>query len=121
MPERQCEQCGNAYTPHQHNQRFCTRICSDAWWRDTRREGVDLLRNSYFGRGLVDADAPGGQFARVTERTVIGASPSAQTAAPNWSRDPVPPEPPLGIDVEAVPDLGFPQEGGCHAADPADR
>jgi hypothetical protein len=35
---------------------------------------------------------------------VIGTVP---LAAPNWARDPVPIEPPLGIDIEAVPDLGF--------------
>jgi hypothetical protein len=103
MPKKQCEQCGEEYLPRQHNQRFCGRTCSDAHYRDECRRGIELLRSqTYSGRVLAEAaDAPG-RFAAVGAVAFGGPLPVA-----DCSRDPVPREPPLGIDVEATPDLGF--------------
>lgn len=44
--ERQCEQCGESFTPRQFNQRFCNRICSDTWHRDERRSALKLYRTA---------------------------------------------------------------------------
>jgi hypothetical protein len=55
---------------------------------------------------------PGGRFAAIEPRTIVGSAPTYQ--APRqpegspWHHDPVPDEEPLGIDVTATPDIGEP-------------
>jgi len=66
-------------------------------------------------------DDEGGRFAK--PQTVIGSD-GAQypMAAPNWSLDPVPPEPPTGHDINEAPIVGEPHEiakslaGEAHAS-----
>lgn len=94
-----CAYCGLNYTPRQDPQRFCSYACRMDYWRDTRRQGVELLRNTfegnatmtkpttYFEMAQVDADESGGRFGRQTPRAVTGAGPALPLAAPAWSRD----------------------------------
>ncbi len=57
MSEQQCDECGSAFRPRQHNQRFCCRACSDDWHSDERRRGIDILRNrhEWTGQDLLDS------------------------------------------------------------------
>jgi hypothetical protein len=65
--------------------------------------------NTYFDRAQNDPDAPGGRYAKPSI-PVVGAGP-LPLAVPAWSRDlaAMPLEPPLGADVNAVPDLCMPE------------
>jgi len=67
---------------------------------EERRRGVELLRNSstYFGRALVDGD--GGRYAQVGAVAIGEPLPPAV----EWLRDPVPNEPPLGYEIDAIDD-----------------
>jgi hypothetical protein len=44
MAEKICEFCANPFTPIMERQRFCCRVCLDAWFAEERREAVALLR-----------------------------------------------------------------------------
>jgi hypothetical protein len=50
MIERTCEACLEKFTPHQQRrnriQRFCCRVCSDAWFADERRAAVEFFRRN---------------------------------------------------------------------------
>jgi hypothetical protein len=64
---------------------------------------------------IADAAGPGGRFARLTPAAVTGATPIPQVprlpASSPWSSgDPVGPEPPLGLDVNAVEPVGIAPE-----------
>lgn len=98
MSEKQCEHCGKPYVPRQHNQRFCGPACSAEWHQEERRRAIEMLRNTYFGREFLCED----------RHAALGSEPMNLPVA-EWCRDPVPTEPPLGVDVGAVPDLGFPE------------
>lgn len=98
MTERRCENCRKPYQPRQYNQRFCSGTCNDAWRHAEQRRAIELLRNTYFGRELLSED----------RHAALGSEPMTLPVA-DWCRDPVPTEPPLGVDVGAVPDLGFPE------------
>jgi hypothetical protein len=91
--------------------------------------------NTYLAHAQADADlASGGRFAKVEATRVTGVPrfPALPTSSP-WSRDPVPPEPPLGQDVDAtmvpvgtereiersIRDLGGPLSEAPVAAGPA--
>jgi hypothetical protein len=52
-------------------------------------------------------DTAGGRFAATGSHTVVGAQPLPKypAASTPFQRDPVPDEPPLGIDINAMPEL----------------
>jgi hypothetical protein len=56
----------------------------------------------------------GGRFAKVTPSTVVGAAPVTsvprQPEGSHWHSDPMPMEPPLGLDINAVEPVGEPHE-----------
>jgi hypothetical protein len=86
----------------------------------TRRETLENDRRvragqTMFGRAQADADAEyGGRFAALSKPVVVGSGPTYPQlpASSSWSHDPVPPEPPLGIDVNAVEPVGTSAEIG---------
>jgi hypothetical protein len=43
---KKCQQCGEPFAPYVGRQRFCCRVCSDAWYAAERKEAVALLRQS---------------------------------------------------------------------------
>jgi hypothetical protein len=54
------------------------------------------------------AEETGGRFARNTQVSIAGTSaiPHAdKLAAPTWSHDVVPPEPPTGYEIDSLPDM----------------
>jgi hypothetical protein len=61
--------------------------------------------NTLLARAQADADEVGGRFAKLTPTVVVGISPSPYPPLPegSWMADPVPPEPPLNEDINAVP------------------
>ncbi|TFV74113.1 hypothetical protein E4K64_19160 [Bradyrhizobium frederickii] len=102
---KRCQQCGEDFTPYMGRQRFCCRECSDAWFAEERRTAVRRLRES------AGDEAPQSYFAMEAARldanaTLIGSATPPPLAAPQWSRDlaALPKEPPLGDDVNALPD-----------------
>ena len=101
MEERHCAKCGETFIPRQHNQRFCNSVCGTAWFAEERRRGVELLRNSqtYFGRAMLEG-GDSGRYAQVGPVAIGDALPPAA----EWLRDPVPDEPPLGYEIDAVPE-----------------
>jgi hypothetical protein len=63
--------------------------------------------STYFHQQALADPQPGGRYRQPRPR-VTGTEPSVDApAAPNWSRDPCGPEPPLGYSVDEVPDLGM--------------
>jgi hypothetical protein len=64
-------------------------------------------RNTYLAHAQADADAAGGRFAKVnaTEVTGVPRYPTLPAGSP-FHHDPVPPEPPLGQDVNAMQPVG---------------
>jgi hypothetical protein len=79
---------------------------------------TDDKPNSMFARAVHDAaEETGGRFARNTQVSIAGTSaiPHAdKLAGPEWSQDHVPPEAPLGTEIDWVPDMttvdGSPRE-----------
>ena len=89
MTEVKCQFCGNEYLPDRSTQRFCSKVCSDRWWAAERCRGIEALRSqTYFGMTLLEAAENQGRYAQVG--AIGGPLP-----APNWSRDPTGPEPPI--------------------------
>lgn len=100
MVKQKCEYCGELYLPRQHNQRFCGSVCATAYHQAERRRAVELLRSqTYYGRELVGAAEAGGRYAAVGAVNLGGPLPVS-----NWSHDPTGTEPPLGVDIETVPE-----------------
>jgi hypothetical protein len=70
------------------------------------REGATFLDHA-----RAEASEPRGRFSATNKETVVGSMPTVNyPAAPNWSPDPVPPEPSLGVEVDAQEAVGTPQE-----------
>jgi protein-arginine kinase activator protein McsA len=44
MAEKSCENCGNPFNQYMDRQRFCCRVCSDAWFQNERRQAVEWFR-----------------------------------------------------------------------------
>jgi hypothetical protein len=100
--------------------------------QQTRRQ---VLKDTYFNRAQSDADMIGGRFKKETETRVTGVpSYPKQPASSPWASDPVPPEEPLGYDINALPELGgassaslpcagsaTPTEGGLSSNSPPDN
>jgi hypothetical protein len=65
---------------------------------------------TYFARAFksLTEEHAGGRFSNTGRPTLTGTSATGPLVAPDWSVDPVPAEPPLGADVNELPDLGFP-------------
>jgi hypothetical protein len=60
---------------------------------------------------ISEASEPRGRFSATNKETVVGSMPVVNyPAAPNWSPDPVPPEPALGFEIDTVEVVGTPQE-----------
>jgi hypothetical protein len=61
--------------------------------------------STYVGRAEAEADEAGGRYAKLKPSTVVGSSATPQyPRQPEegpWTADPVPPEPLLGVDVNA--------------------
>jgi hypothetical protein len=79
----------------------------------TQREKAEILRNdranTYAGRAQTEADEIQGRFAQEHKATVIGSDGAPdypQLPENSWTNDPVPPEEPLGIDVNYVEPQG---------------
>jgi hypothetical protein len=53
-----------------------------------------------------EADTPRGRFTTVEKATVIGVGPPSYPKGPDWTVDPVGPEPNLGFDVNAMQPTG---------------
>lgn len=43
---KKCERCGDDFTPYMGRQRFCCRVCSDAWFANERRAAVRRYRET---------------------------------------------------------------------------
>jgi hypothetical protein len=39
-----CEMCGEAMVPYHGYDRFCSRVCSDRWFQEERRQAVAYFR-----------------------------------------------------------------------------
>src|SRR5262249_27697905 len=125
MRNAKCEWCGEPLTPYQSTQRFCCRECNDAWFTEERRQANQILprerahggapcmsnRDTYFSRAIAEAEPSSGRFANIDRSTVTAAGgpryPELPTSSP-WHSDPVPPEVPLGFDINEVPAVGEP-------------
>ena len=56
---------------------------------------------------ISEANENRGRFAATNKETVVGSMPVVNyPAAPNWAPDPVPPEPPLNVDIDAQEPVG---------------
>jgi hypothetical protein len=116
MSKQKCECCGVEYWPRQSNQRFCTPSCNHAWNGAAAQRGRELLRaeqgTTYaaLAAGAL-GDECGGRFASPDRRPLSTVCDLPPDAVSGWAHDPVPPEPPLGIDVNEV---GFAAEGQRH-------
>src|SRR5580698_8811631 len=117
MPDKNCEQCNDPFSPREAKQRFCCRACSDEWFQNERREAVRLLRQSareegstHFSRASADDDAPGGRWAKPPAHVTGSTTLAPMLPAPTWTQARIPDEPPLGMDVNALPDLGMPAQ-----------
>jgi hypothetical protein len=68
-----------------------------------------MARNTYFGHaGDVELEL-GGRFAKLTPTTVTGSEPTVKypkLESGPWAKDECPPEPPLGIDINAQEPVG---------------
>jgi len=65
--------------------------------------------DTLFSRQQNELDESGGRYAKQTSTTLTGtakASVPQQPVNSPWHGDPVPPEPPLGVDIEFVGELG---------------
>jgi hypothetical protein len=92
------------------------RLSAELRYRD--RDG----RSTYFAHaGDVELEM-GGRFAKVLPTTVVGSEPVVKypklPEGSPWAKDECPPEPGLGIDVNAMEALGEPHEqAASHAGD----
>jgi hypothetical protein len=92
----------------------------------TQAERQEALRNdTYHGRASHDLEL-GGRFAAINKPSIIGAASAKYPKLPSsspWSADPVPPEEPLGFEINALEPVGTAAEIEAslgEAAAPAD-
>jgi hypothetical protein len=113
MTHRNCEWCGETFWARL-NQRFCQLSCNQAWNNEAARRGRELLRQqqattyAQLAAGAL-GDEAGGRFAVARPKPQMNEFREGPWPVPDWSHDPVGPEPPLGFDINEVPDLGFPE------------
>jgi hypothetical protein len=75
---------------------------------EVRAAKAERVHSSYFAHAVADADlAAGGRFVKVNAVKVTGvpAVPALPASSP-FASDPVPPEPQLGVDVNAMEPVG---------------
>ena len=75
----------------------------------TQREKREVLKDTYLSRAQADAEMSlGGRFKKQTETHVTGVPryPAQPTNSPWSTPDPTGPEPPLGYEIDALPELG---------------
>jgi len=74
----------------------------------SQSERERILRNDTFqSRAQAEADEIRGRFSQIEKSNVVGATPTPPyPAGPNWSVDPVPPEPPLGVPIDTHEPVG---------------
>ena len=41
---KRCEECDAEFIPYMARQKFCCRVCSDAWYASERRQAVEFFR-----------------------------------------------------------------------------
>jgi len=73
--------------------------------QQTRRE---VLKDTYLSRAQAEAEMSlGGRFKKQTQTQITGVPqyPRQPISSP-WHSDPVPPEEPVGVDIEFVGELG---------------
>ena len=71
------------------------------------RKAEDRIE-TFFARAVADASAPAGRFTQQEAVMVTGSAPiPAPLPAPAWCTDPVPQEPPLGVEIDYI-DIGEP-------------
>ena len=64
-----------------------------------------------YSHAISEANEGAGRFTAQSRATVVGATAApAPVAAPNWAHDPSGPEPPLGVDINALEPTGTPTE-----------
>jgi hypothetical protein len=83
----------------------------------------DAAATSYLAFAELEEPAPSGRYAGVEPRTVTGSTPVAAppriTGSGPWTdADGVGPEPALGYEIDAAPDLGEPPSPPQSASDP---
>ena len=85
--------------------------------QDEKRDTLQNDRRVRDASAYVDHvhdDNDGGRFKNQTTRITVGSRPLVEYPAlpPNspWARDPVPDEPPIGVDLSAAPIVGEPHE-----------
>jgi hypothetical protein len=61
---------------------------------------------TFFGFAQAEADTPRGRFTSIEKATVIGVGPPSYPKGPDWTVDPVGPEPSLNFDVNQMPPTG---------------
>jgi hypothetical protein len=72
--------------------------------QQTRRQ---VLKDAYFSRAQSDADMIGGRFKKENATQVVGIPTYPTPPNGPWATpDPSGPEPPLGYDINALPELG---------------
>ena len=74
----------------------------------SQREKREVLRDCYLSRAEADADLEAqGRFKKQSPTMIVGTPQyPKQPANSPWHSDPVPPEPPLEIDLDFVGELG---------------
>jgi len=64
---------------------------------------------TYQGRAMADLEDAGGRYSAVTKQSVTGSTPSsAYPRMPSgpWAENEMPPEPPLGYEIDAMEPVG---------------
>jgi hypothetical protein len=75
------------------------------------KEGIGEGASTMHQFAISEANQPSGRFAATGKATVVGATPApTYPAGPNWASDPVPPEPALGFEIDAIEAVGTEQE-----------
>lgn len=105
---RKCERCGDDFVPYVGRQRFCCRACSDAWFQSERKEAVERYRQQQADEPRTYFEIAQGESKTSDAASVTGASSRPyghDLPAPAYGSDPTGPEPSLGVDVNALPDM----------------
>jgi hypothetical protein len=104
-----CERCGDDFWPRMSGQRFCCKVCGDAWFAEERRAAVQAFRQAqqrgftYHDLAQIDDGQPGGRYALLPSRRIVtGGPPSPPLPTAAWSRDPVPDEPLIEGDGDVL-------------------
>ena len=113
---KHCDYCREPFEAREEKQRFCDAQCREAYWNDERRVAMAELRRkrfepgaTYFGRTIagIGIDDVGDSY-------IVGSDPTlrAPLPAPSYAVDRNA-EPPLGEEVDALPDMTVEPYGGA--------